>query len=147
MDNLMKPYSRSNLNNEQLIFNYRLSRSGRIVENAFGIMASRSRILISKMELTPEKVSIIALTCCYLHKYLRGKNGSRCLQNGFDAEDLISGTLQYENWRSDQNQLINLQCNQSTNFSVAAKLTRDKFCHHFNNIGSVPWQIKFLNNS
>jgi hypothetical protein len=141
----MKSYSRNSLNNEQLIFSYRLSRSRRIVENAFGFLASRLRILLSTVNLTPEKVSIIALTCCHVHNYLRGKHESRYLQDGFDAEDLISGILQYGNWRSDQNQLM--QCNQSRNSFVAAKLIRDEFCHYFKNIGSVPWQRKFLNNS
>jgi hypothetical protein len=61
--------------------------------------------------LTPEKVSIIAFACCHLHNYLRGKNDTRYLQDGFDAEDLISGILQYGYRRSDQNQLIHLQCN------------------------------------
>jgi hypothetical protein len=56
MENLMKPYSRNNLNNEQLIFSYRLSRSHHIVENAFGIMASRFQILLSTINLSPEKV-------------------------------------------------------------------------------------------
>jgi hypothetical protein len=48
MDNIMKPDTRNNLQNkEQLIFNYRLSRSRRIFENAFGIMSSRFRVLLS----------------------------------------------------------------------------------------------------
>jgi hypothetical protein len=93
-------------------------------------MASFFQILSSTINLTPEKVSMIALTCCHFHNYLRGKNESRYLKDGFDAEDLISGTLQYGNWRSNQNQLIHLQCNKSRNSSVAAKLTRDKFYHY-----------------
>ena len=37
---MLKPFSARYLDNEQLVFNYRLSRARRVVENLFGIMAS-----------------------------------------------------------------------------------------------------------
>ena len=37
---MLKPYSTRYLDNEQLVFNYRLSRARRVVESLFGIMAS-----------------------------------------------------------------------------------------------------------
>ncbi len=38
---LMKPFARRGLSREQRVFNYRLSRARRIVENTFGIFANR----------------------------------------------------------------------------------------------------------
>lgn len=73
MENIMKPYSHRTMETEEIIFNYRLSRARRIVENAFGILPSRFRILLKTINLSPEKVTTIVLTCCYLHNFLRKK--------------------------------------------------------------------------
>jgi hypothetical protein len=68
---MMKPYSVRGLSREQRIFNYRLSRAGRVVENAFGILASRYRCLLIVMCQLPDTVSTITLACCLLHNMLR----------------------------------------------------------------------------
>ena len=68
---LMKPYTIRNLTHQQRIFNYRLSRARRIVENAFGILANRFGCLLTKMRQTPETVADIVLACCCLHNLLR----------------------------------------------------------------------------
>ena len=44
---LLKPYPQRHLTHEQRIYNYRLCRARRVVENAFGIMASRLHFLLS----------------------------------------------------------------------------------------------------
>ena len=70
---LMKPYPMTNLSMKQRIFNYRLSRSRRIVENAFGILSTRFRILRREIEMEPQNASVVVLACVALHNFLRVK--------------------------------------------------------------------------
>lgn len=68
---LMRPFSRNNLAGEaEKIFNYRLSRARRIVENAFGILAARWRIFRKPIETSPEVADKIILAACCLHNFL-----------------------------------------------------------------------------
>lgn len=139
MENLMKPFSKRNLTNEEIIYNYRVSRSRRIVENAFGILASRFRILLNRINLCPEKAVTIVLTCCYLHNFLRHKEVQSYFQGGIDVENINTGELINADWRADPT-LLTLQPLQGRNSTIAAKEIREKFCNYFNTAGAVPWQ-------
>ncbi|XP_041373483.1 putative nuclease HARBI1 [Gigantopelta aegis] len=68
---MMKPYTLRGLTDEERIFNYRLSRARRVVENAFGILANRFQILLTTMQHHPSTVKIIVKACIVLHNLMR----------------------------------------------------------------------------
>ena len=57
--NLMQPYPGTGLSRDQRIFNYRLSRARRTVENAFGIMSARFRVFRRPICIEPTKVDAV----------------------------------------------------------------------------------------
>lgn len=143
-DHLLKPYSQAGLTDQQRIFNYRLSRARRIVENAFGILVSRFGILQRTIGLSPEKVQTIVLACCYLHNFLRGKTLKQYFPpNSVDEEQLHNGSITPGAWRQEF-PIHSLERTLSRNSTNSAKIGRDKFCDYFNNEGVVSWQNKFL---
>ncbi len=58
------------LSTQQRVFNYRLSRARNVVENAFGILSSRWRILHSRINIHPDKINSLILSACLLHNFL-----------------------------------------------------------------------------
>lgn len=68
---LMRPYPGQNLNNDKRIFNYRLSRASRIVENTFGILTQKLRIYNRRIQANPENVDNIVLATCILHNFIK----------------------------------------------------------------------------
>jgi len=68
----MRPYpgSQSKGDIEKSIFNYRLSRARRAVENAFGILSQKFQIYHRTLQSLPGNADIIFATCI-LHNYLR----------------------------------------------------------------------------
>jgi hypothetical protein len=52
------------------IFNYRLSRARKIIENVFCILSFIFRVLLKTIALNPDKVESVVLSCIYLHNFL-----------------------------------------------------------------------------
>ncbi|GFS90550.1 DDE Tnp4 domain-containing protein [Trichonephila clavipes] len=68
---LMKPFSKHGLSDEEKIFNYRTSRARRVSENAFGILAWRFRVFSKAIELKPDTIDRVILAACSLNNWLR----------------------------------------------------------------------------
>ena len=98
---LMKPFSHYKLEREERIFNYRLSRARRIVENTFGILANRFMCLLMTLQQEPETVGCIVLSCCCLHNLMRMRYSAfqnAALDQEDDNHQLIPGA-----WRDQAN--------------------------------------------
>ena len=66
----MRSYSGKLLPREKREYNYRTSRARVVIENTFGILVARWRILLSKINCFPENVEKIVLAAIALHNFI-----------------------------------------------------------------------------
>jgi hypothetical protein len=82
---LMRPYpgrSTGRLSEEINVFNYRLSRARRVIENAFGILVARWRIYRRPINTSLETAKLIVNATCCLHNFILTKEGGRKHKHG-----------------------------------------------------------------
>ena len=68
---LMNPFAIRNMEHHERIFNNRLSRARHVVENAFGILAHKFRVLLRTMNQRPRTCRKIITTCVILHDLIK----------------------------------------------------------------------------
>ena len=148
---LMKPYAGTNLQENKQIFNYRLSRGRRVIENTFGIAASRFRVFRKPIIAQVDTVKLITKAVVVLHNFLmhhRHDNEpySYCPQNYVDQDGPTGVTAGA--WREDITENGAMQpINNitSNNHSKSAKEIRNLFMEYFNSDeGAVHWQLDMV---
>lgn len=143
-DYLLRPYpGRGGLNKDKTIFNYRLSRARRTIENSFGLLVSLWRILKKPIEATVDNITHIVKAIICLHNWLRKRDED----NNYIQENMVD--RHGENgfvpglWRDEVGNHSALQDARihGNNLSSRAAVTiRNEFCDYFNAEGDVPWQ-------
>ena len=143
-ENLMKPYAHRTAMGDEKVFNYRHSRARRIVENAFGILCARFRVLLRTLELDVENSVQVVRACLVLHNFLMMKKDSAYNPPGFlDIED-EHGNVRPGGWRNildessvGTNSTISPNVRSST---VQAKEIREILKEYFFSEGAVDFQ-------
>ena len=129
----MRPFPGRGISKEQQIFNYRLSRARRIVENAFGILAARWRVYHSKIAILPERVNSIVKATCALHNFLQTQTTPA------QVNSLIREIGE------DNNAVLQNVPGMGNRAGVDAMDIRNAFMNYFVNISQVEWQAEHVN--
>ncbi|XP_043247587.1 protein ALP1-like [Amphibalanus amphitrite] len=137
--NIMRPYpgrTEARLGRPAAVFNYRLSRARRVVENAFGIMSQMWRLLTRPLNVSVDHACQLVYTICILHNFLRRDDaaGAPPRVDGTEAEQANGG---------GGGALVDLRGRLAAhphNYPVRAEQIRQQFTHFFMGPGAVPWQ-------
>nr|CAI5833619.1 unnamed protein product [Callosobruchus analis] len=118
----------------------RLSRGRNVVENVFGFIAARFRILHTPINVSVDKVSYFVMAICVLHNFLKKRASAYVGGNAFDSVNATTHEINYNaEWRENGVQLVGLRPVRQGTYSEA-KTNRDKYVTYFNEEGAVPWQ-------
>ena len=141
--NLMKPFPHRTALGDEKVFNYRLSKARRIVENAFGLLCARFRILLLTIELDVANVMQVVRACVALHNFLLSKKDKNYLQHdSMDQEDEL-GNVTPGRWRNAVEDVCNIRNDPGMRSSTAhAREIRDDIKDYFFEEGSVDFQWK-----
>ena len=146
---MMKPFPTQNLPIDERVFNYRLSRARRVIENALGIAATRFRIFRRPIIANVEKVKVLTKAVVALHNFLMSHNSAnahRYCPINYTYQERETGITPGE-WRNEENDILGLQPLGrvgSNNYSLDASLVRQGFKEYFNSEGAVNWQWELV---
>lgn len=123
-ENVMKPYPERDMTREKRIYNYRICRARRVVENTFGMMSNSE--FCCRLSHYVSKVELITKVCCLLHNFVLARNTKGYTPPNVDELPCLpSMSVQGANYSTDN-----------------AREVRQHFTRYFNTVGRVPWQEK-----
>lgn len=145
IERIMKPYSPTKstaLTEEQTIFNYRLSRARRCIENTFGILCSKWLCLNRTIYCNPDRAQKFVSACVVLHNYLKNNSGDTYCPKTYADYYNDKGLLIEGEWRKKPLTILQ-PIDNSVVVSTDSKATkmRDHLKNYVNSPqGAVEWQ-------
>ncbi|TKR57617.1 hypothetical protein L596_009962 [Steinernema carpocapsae] len=118
---IMKPFPGST-QPQEAIYNFRLSHARNVIENAFGILAGKWRILLKPIETDVKFADKIVASCIHLHNFVMDRE-----REGQDRheESLTSAPVHPR---------------AATSATSAARAVRQNLVQYFQNEGAVEYQ-------
>lgn len=137
---ILRPYPGRNISQEQRIFNYRLSRAGRVVENAFGIMVARFRIFQGPIIASLETAEKIVKAAVVLHNFLLSEPAycPPLFGDSVACNDIVERQWRQMGLDNTAFRRVGRAGGQAHSRYAAEK--RNEFKDYFSNEGAVPWQ-------
>ena len=144
---LMRPYP-GKLTEQERVFNYRLSRARRFIENCFNILDARWKIFPTPIEASVVNAGRYTLACIALHNCLRQTNNSSYCPNSFvDCEDSTVDMKEGE-WRkivTERNgELANLSNVRGSRYKDDEVNMLCCLMRYLNGEGRVDWQLNHV---
>ena len=130
-------FCRASLDHNQRIFNYRLSRVRRIIENSFGILAATWRVYQCPLALQPEQVKSVVKATCVLQNLIQTRHQCSFTPDSDDQDG---------SWRQLTSSGIGSLTVTGQPACTEAKQVHEKFKDYFNTVGQVPWQERMIGN-
>ena len=147
---MLKPYFGDISELTQRTYNYRLSRARRVIENTFGIMATRFRVYRRLIIANVDTVKNVVKATIALHNFLLITQHSQDVYNycarNFPDQNGSRGRFIPGQWRQEIGTIAGLSrlhrhARGSNNSSRSAQQVRDEYKDYFNSPeGSVIWQ-------
>lgn len=123
---IMRPYPGRNTRKGEDVFNYRLSRARRVVENAFGILAEKWRVFHTVIAAIPENAVKIVQAAVMLHNFLQRQSN-------------VSATQPMDDQSIESVDGLNRMPKIGNRGTDEAIQIRAKFASYFNAY-PIPWQ-------
>jgi hypothetical protein len=130
---IMRPFPANKLRVAQRIFNYRLSRARRCIENTFGVLVARWRILKTIINAKVENVDNIVKACVCLHNFVKrydltncNSSTSYCPRGYVDSGDIDDGL-----WRQESENLRSVGRLAAKHASTKVYKIRDTLAQYF----------------
>ncbi|KAG8233052.1 hypothetical protein J437_LFUL004273 [Ladona fulva] len=136
-ENIMKPYPghKPGSSSPERVFNYRLSRARRIIENVFGIMSAKFKIFLKSISLHPDEVETV--------KMLNRRVFTLPLVHLIQMIPTITLSPDHREKKLDSNALMSLQTIPRKAVSEVQQIP-DEFREYFmSDEGTVSWQYSY----